>query len=415
MNGDSANAQSAVTTLRSAGPDGLEALITTHETLFQDKQNPNYPKLIEAIKDVGAQRSCLSQLYWYTDLEKAKAAALKSKKPILTLRMLGNLTDEYSCANSRFFRTTLYSNPKIAALLKENFVLHWKSVRPIPVITIDFGDGRTLKRTVTGNSAHYVLDYRGRVVDALPGLYGPEAFAKHINNMASMAKMLGPIAEQDQFAKGLQNLQQAILMQSNEDLAKDLKKIGYKPEAPKPAFPIQAANPPAKAVPAELAAVRAVGKAIVEQPLITAFLPAPPVHNTAKGLQPHHWDAIAALYKKDARLDPVARMIMVKENPPAASVAARVAAPKQAAEHPLIAMIEKMENSIALDTVRNEYLLRSQIRSWFLANPTQDLAALNKRVYAELFLTPDSDPWLGLVPPDTYTGLEGGGLSVVAN
>ena len=329
--------------------------------------------------------------------------------------MLGNLTDEYSCANSRFFRTTLYSNPKIAALLKENFVLHWKSVRPIPVITIDFGDGRTLKRTVTGNSAHYVLDYRGRVVDALPGLYGPEAFAKHINNMASMAKMLGPIAEQDQFAKGLQNLQQAILMQSNEDLAKDLKKIGYKPEAPKPAFPIQAANPPAKAVPAELAAVRAVGKAIVEQPLITALLPAPPVHNTAKGLQPHHWDAIAALYKKDARLDPVARMIMVKENPPAASVAARVAAPKQAAEHPLIAMIEKMENSIALDTVRNEYLLRSQIRSWFLANPTQDLAALNKRVYAELFLTPDSDPWLGLVPADTYTGLEGGGLSVVAN
>ena len=329
--------------------------------------------------------------------------------------MLGNLTDEYSCANSRFFRTTLYSNPKIAALLKENFVLHWKSVRPIPVITIDFGDGRTLKRTVTGNSAHYVLDYRGRVVDALPGLYGPEAFARHINNMASMANMLGPIAEQGKFAKGLQNLQQAMLTQSNEDLAKDLKKIGYKPEAPKPALPIQAANPPPQAVPAELAAVRAVGKAVVERPLITAFLPTPPVYNTATGLQPHHWDAIAALYKKDARLDPVARKIMVKENPPAASVAARVAAPKKRVEHPLIAMIEKMENSIALDTVRNEYLLRSQIRSWFLANPTQDLAALNKRVYAELFLTPDSDPWLGLVPPDTYIGLEKGGLSVVTN
>ena len=33
------------------------------------------------------------------------------------------------------------------------------------------------------------------------------------------------------------------------------------------------------------------------------------------------------------------------------------------------------------------------------------------RVYAELFLTPSSDPWLGLVPSDTYTALRDGGLT----
>jgi hypothetical protein len=32
---------------------------------------------------------------------------------------------------------------------------------------------------------------------------------------------------------------------------------------------------------------------------------------------------------------------------------------------------------------------------------------LNERVYAELFLTPSSDPWLGLKPDDVFTGLSG--------
>jgi hypothetical protein len=32
-------------------------------------------------------------------------------------------------------------------------------------------------------------------------------------------------------------------------------------------------------------------------------------------------------------------------------------------------------------------------------------------VYAELFLTPSSDPWLGLVPEGAYTALTNGGLT----
>jgi hypothetical protein len=44
-----------------------------------------------------------------------------------------------------------------------------------------------------------------------------------------------------------------------------------------------------------------------------------------------------------------------------------------------------------------------------------DLAALNEWVYAELFLTPSKDPWLGLAPPDVYTALDGNGLEQPAN
>ncbi len=83
-------------------------------------------------------------------------------------------------------------------------------------------------------------------------------------------------------------------------------------------------------------------------------------------------------------------------------------------ETPLVRMMRNFQRSIAEDTVRNEYLLHSQIHRW-LSDPSQialsgDVSTLNKRVYAELFLTPDSDPWLGLVPADTYSALDDGGV-----
>jgi hypothetical protein len=39
---------------------------------------------------------------------------------------------------------------------------------------------------------------------------------------------------------------------------------------------------------------------------------------------------------------------------------------------------------------------------------------LNERVYAELFLTPSSDPWLGLAPRDAYSALDGDGIKLSA-
>ena len=52
-----------------------------------------------------------------------------------------------------------------------------------------------------------------------------------------------------------------------------------------------------------------------------------------------------------------------------------------------------------LDTVRNEYLLHSRLYTWLMADPARhDLEKLNEKVYAKLFLTPNSDPWLGLFP-----------------
>jgi hypothetical protein len=68
--------------------------------------------------------------------------------------------------------------------------LRWQSVRPIPKVTIDYGDGRKLERTLTGNSIHYILDSSARPIDAIPGLYGPSAFRSALVNAEAMFKSI---------------------------------------------------------------------------------------------------------------------------------------------------------------------------------------------------------------------------------
>ena len=82
-------------------------------------------------------------------------------------------------------------------MLRDEFVLHWQSVRPVPKVTIDFGDGRKLERTLTGNSIHYVLDSDGRPIDALPGLYGPQAFLRGLENARSVVFAVKDLSEPD--------------------------------------------------------------------------------------------------------------------------------------------------------------------------------------------------------------------------
>ena len=127
-------------------------------------------------------------LPWFTDLSSAITEARRTTKPILSLRLLGNLPDELTCANSRFFKRVLYREPRIHQLLRQDFVLHWQSVRPVPLVTLDFGDGRRITKTLTGNSAHLVLDSNGRLVDALPGLFDPDTFIALLGQARTFAR-----------------------------------------------------------------------------------------------------------------------------------------------------------------------------------------------------------------------------------
>jgi hypothetical protein len=81
----------------------------------------------------------------------------------------------------------LFADPKVRAFVAANFVPAWESVRAVPTVTIDFGGGRTLKRTVNGNVATYICAPDGRVVDILPGLSTPEAFLQDLRSARFLA------------------------------------------------------------------------------------------------------------------------------------------------------------------------------------------------------------------------------------
>ncbi|MFT3696401.1 MAG: hypothetical protein QM831_24890 [Kofleriaceae bacterium] len=128
-------------------------------------------------------------LSWYTDLGAAITEARRTKRPILSLRLLGRLDQAQSCANSRFFRRMLYPEPRIHRMLRERFVLHWQSVRAVPIVTIDFGNGKRLQKPITGNSVHLVLDENGVPVDALPGLVSAEVFVRQLETAMQLARL----------------------------------------------------------------------------------------------------------------------------------------------------------------------------------------------------------------------------------
>jgi hypothetical protein len=403
-------ASNAVVTLRAAGRDGLNALLETHQQLLASHHNddPQWIRLRAALDAVGGQRDChASRLFWHTNFDDAKVEAQRTGKPILSLRLLGNLNEELSCANSRFFRTTLYANSAVSDYLRDHFVLHWKSVRPVPRISIDMGDGRKIERTITGNSIHYVLAANGEVVDALPGLYGPRAFLAGLKSAEEVATRTTKLDSASR-GKWLENFHTAALSDINERWAADLRLAKTGSVSSKSIALANAGTVPPRNPPAAQAMPRAVAKAAAEFPLLRSLTPrrAELERSTDDAL----WAKIAALHNEDAVLDaPSLALIRAKTIP--AAQAMRLALSKRIVEDPMLKTIQNLQRSIAEDTVRNEYTFHARIHEWLAtANAPREVDLLNQRVYAELFLTPDSDPWLGLAPQETFSALENGGL-----
>jgi hypothetical protein len=399
----------AISALRGMGPAGLRVLFDVYrdeikrhalEITAASDTETKWRRLTTALDAVSQQRdSYTAGLYWYTDFEQAKRAAAVSGKPILSLRLLGNLNEEFSCANSRFFRTVLYANREVSDALRERFILHWKSVRPAPRVTIDFGDGRKLERTLTGNSIHYILDPSGRVVDALPGLYGPQAFLRGLAGAEDVVRQ----------SAGKNDLQQRVLLDSYHrarinliaaDWSADVQKTGgHVPDTVLARIKARSisGNPTAIEV-APVAATKMVTEVNILRAITTDARELEAATNDAA------WAKIAGLHANDARLDEQSRALIRRQMPATGEF-------WKASQGQLLRVVENLEGNMALDTVRNEYVLHNRVHAW-LANPAWNLTldSLNEKVYAELFLTPASDPWLGLYSPDTYTALENGGI-----
>ncbi len=355
---------------------------------------PNNPQLRNVLDAICQQKDCdTSRLYWHRDLEAAKLASRETNKPILSLRLLGNLDDELSCANSRFFRTVLYPNATVSQLLRDRFILHWQSERPVPKVTIDFGDGRKLEQTLTGNSIHYVLDSKGAPIDAIPGLYSPQAFVANLESAATVFQSLSPSLSQIDRRQILTKYHGDRLAKLTTNWRSDLIRLRL-PLQPLLNSTLATADPSAI-----LASRLTVGKAIVELPTLRRTPSEPlvetPTPSPFDKLSDRDWSRLARLHQTQPALDQGSLKVMQR---------------KLSTDAPMQTVINNFENAIAQDSVRNEYIFHAQIHNWFangefLSPDTNSLADLNRRVYDQLFLTPATDPWLGLVNANIYTGI----------
>lgn len=379
--------------LRAKGPEGLDLLLARFDLASADEK----ASLVDVIAQVAGQRDAhVSRLYWFDDLNAALAHAKATRKPVLSLRMLGRLDAELSCANSRFFRTTLYANASVSKYLRDRYVLHWSSERPVPVATIDFGDGRKVTRTLTGNSIHYVLDSEGRVVDALPGLYGAQEFVARLQRAAPMAT--AQLARRAEWHE--QEISASLVAYNAARKQLGLASVGALPTLPDVDTDVTWPS-------SRVAVPRAMGKALVEFPMVRGFMPG---DGGAALPDATPWEKLAATQLKGSRLDAQSKALVLSKNPvDVTSTTAPKLSPELAAQ-----LVVKLEQSIALDTVRNEYAMHAVIHRWLNENPEVSMTDLNREVYARLFLTPASDPWLGLVPALTWTGLPNDGIEITA-
>jgi hypothetical protein len=395
---DSAVASKAIAELRAMGPTGLEAFLEANRAEVNaavGSRNPASQRILGSLDSICAQKDCYaSRLYWYTDLHQAELASKTTGKPILSLRLLGRLDADLSCANSRFFRITLYANEQVSRFLGEHFVLQWQSVRPVPKITIDFGDGRKMERTLTGNSIHYILTPDGRVIDALPGLYGPLAFLRELQRSLTVASTLQAATSVEQVNKTLRDYHQTRLSDIEAGWDADTKRAGLaRPPSREVTVNPDSSKPPS----APLAGTAAVTKALrLERPVLRGLFDNTTLLDTLGN--DAGWSAIARLHGEDAKLDEATRSLMLVKDPSLKGIA-------------IDQSLTALERSIAEDTVRNEYILHARIHQW-LAGPmsASSVDTLNERVYAELFLTPGSDAWLGLRPSDSFSGIDNDGI-----
>jgi hypothetical protein len=399
-------ARSEIAELRARGPAALEELLSEY-----DRAAPSARDALAARIDAvaGQRHATVSRLYWYTDLDRARQAARQLHRPILALRMLGDLRDDLSCANSRLFRATLYANAEVSAFLRSHFVLYWSSERTVPTVTIDFGGGRKIVGTTTGNSAHYVLDETGQVLDVLPGLYAPRVFQRELTTSLALANKVRGLPDADRDRATVAH--HAAALDATERARRRLTDTAY----------IEGGRFLMSGDPRSIAIAQAATatKASIEVPQLQR------IGMIGPGEVPRDEAAWSALAQQmwnigvpEASGPPPRRGQRV---PPSVlldaqsrELVARLhnAGPtdQRATAAELATVIARLEHHIAADTALNELMLRQQIRFQIANHAATDFATLNAWIYESVFATPKSDPWLGLRPRTDFTGLPGDGV-----
>jgi len=76
----------------------------------------------------------------------------------------------------------LFSNDQVSKVINDSFEPVWISVRPVPTVRIDFGNGQVITRTLHGNIATSVCTAEGKVLDIMPGVYDPQTYQRRLTD-----------------------------------------------------------------------------------------------------------------------------------------------------------------------------------------------------------------------------------------
>lgn len=80
----------------------------------------------------------------------------------------------------------MFSNQQVSDFINATFEPAWESVRPVPRVSIDFGNGKVVRRTLHGNVVTWVCNSDGQVLDALPGVYEPVMYSRRLQDLAKL-------------------------------------------------------------------------------------------------------------------------------------------------------------------------------------------------------------------------------------
>jgi hypothetical protein len=374
----------SVASLRAQGPEGLAIALAEYDGLAPGEAKEQQAAIVDA---VAAQRyATSSRLYWFTDLSEARADAERSGRPILSLRLLGRLDEDYSCANSRMFRTVLYANQEVSSYLRDNFTLHWSSEREVPKLTVDFGGGRVMKSTIAGNSAHYILDSAGRPIDVIPGLYSPRAFVEALEPGRRLAIAL----------ESSKTRSEDLLAYHQGQLDREVARFATLPAGQRVALnPYRSKHSNKELLMAESFTV---SKAMIEVPVARKMAAEPEATPSPRAVR----DAVTDVEALDAS----SQKLIISMGP-----TNWAATPEQLEGQAVADLFAELAARVAGDTLINRHGLRPLIHQLFVDEPLQSFDKLNATIYSEIFVTPQSDPWLGMAQPEGFTGLPGDGLT----
>jgi hypothetical protein len=252
----------------------------------------------------------------------------------------------------------LLSDTKTQQFLAERTVTAWESVGPVPTVTVDFGNGKTLKRTLGGNTVLQLLLPDGRVLDAFPGVYTPDDFRRELDPLFAMIDAAGGLSA---LARTRDTLRQYHILRTTA--APQRRAITQSKAAVEgPILPRAARSPGA---------------------VLASSRPTPP---TSPATGP-----VEDLYR-NAFVQSAARLVDVSKIPTTAATARSSYASEGATPE------ERGIEAVRRDSTNNIQVVRPVVHMYFAAqgNMLPTMAECRETMYEKVLHTPLKDPYLGL-------------------